>query len=192
MSFSPDQFACGGYIPPTAYSVDYFINFFDSIPEARWMTGSWHNEDKTQFCAMGHLGSDSSRGATREARDLGYILGCNPASINDGKNKYYQQAHPKHRIMAALFDVRKYGKAQYDPEIQDIVNIYPPVTYKKNYFDELYGSFDYGKITFNDLPKFEIKEVVKEVIKEVVVEKIVYVTVDKEVRELQQEQLIEN
>lgn len=188
------SFACGGSINPrkTAYSVDYFLNFFDSIPESKWTVGEWHNVSKTKFCAMGHLGSDSLKGTSQEAFDLANILGCNPAAINDNKNRFYPQPHPKHRIMAALIDVKKYGKAMSDPSTEGKgykVELESPIAYKKNYFNEMYGSWNYEKITLEELPKIQIKEVVKEVIKEVVVEKvvekIVYVTIDKEVKELQ-------
>lgn len=200
-NFPAPSFDCGGVIKPkkTAYSVDYFLKFFDSIPEDKWIVGKWHNEDKTKFCAMGHLGSDSEKGTSQEAFDLGNILGCNPAAINDGKNRFYKEDHPKHRIMTALIDAKKYGKAMSDPSVEGKgykIELESPIAYKANYFNEMYGSWNYEKITLEELPKIEIKEVVKEVIKEVVVEKvvekIVYVTVDQEVRQLQEETLTEN
>lgn len=191
--FPTPNFACGGFPKSTSYSVDYFINFFGSVPENRWMVGNWHNEDKTKFCAMGLLGADAGKGHTKETNDLANHLGCNPAQINDGKNKHYQQSHPKYRILAALTDVKNYGAAKHDVE-QELkgtpLGIIESVAYKKNYFNEMYSfNLDYGKIVFEELPKIEVKEVIKEVIVEKIVEKIVYVTVDQEVRELQEETL---
>lgn len=194
--------ACGGIVEPrkTMYSVDYFLNFFSSIPEEKWMTGNWHNQDKTKFCALGHLGGSAEKGHTRQAEDLSFIMGCSVAEINDGNNDFYQQIHPKDRIIAALMDAKNYGKAKFDskPVAPVIHNFYPEFAPSKNYFNEMYSvKMDWGKIDFDILKEEpKVKEVVKEVIKEVIVEKIVektvYVTVDKEVRELQEETLIEN
>lgn len=195
--FKSLDFACGGSISKTAYSADYFLNFFKSIPESKWMTDDWHNEDKTKFCAMGHLGSIKGK-VSDESRDLAQILGCNPAGINDGKNRHYQQDHPKHRIIAALNDAKMYGRAKFDEVKCAGYALGSNLIYDQSPFNKLYN-FEY-KIDFNpifiDPPKMETKEVVKEVIKEVVVEKviekIVYVTVDQEVRQLQQEPILEN
>lgn len=110
----------------TIYDVNFFINKFEAIPEENWYTGSYHNDEKTKFCAAGLCGmkADFHTGLTPEYVDLADILlslkitphanssvfynsGAPIPMINDGETMQYQQPTPKQRILAALYDIKQ-------------------------------------------------------------------------------------
>lgn len=100
------------------YDVDYFIKKFEAIPEDNWCVGDYKKYAKEQYCAYGHCGMH--KGENKETTALGKIFefGCqmNIIEINDGGDNRYKQHHPKQRILAALYDIKK----MQQPEWNDI------------------------------------------------------------------------
>ncbi len=82
------------------YDIDYFIAKFEATKPEEWCMGQTIDQHTGQRCAFGHLESFEARAA------LGYIL-PNAAGTNDGFEPKYQQATPKARILAALYDKKK-------------------------------------------------------------------------------------
>lgn len=115
----------------TEFTVDYFIQKFEAIPESKWVSSILF--DNGRSCANGHCGvrhwkqNDSMRNdhyfkTTKESMALVPIfkhLKCDrntdhveyysdiAATINNGSDKRYQQSTPKQRILAALHDIKK-------------------------------------------------------------------------------------
>lgn len=107
------------------YTVDYFINKFEAIPETRWVTMAYINE--YGCCAMGHCGAQNDDCLTEESRALKMLFAVPYAvqHINDGRFSQYQQPTPKQRILAALYDIKKLQS----PEVKEkIVYVAVPVT----------------------------------------------------------------
>lgn len=96
----------------TEYTVDYFIQKFEKIPEGLWHVGSYTNLDRTRFCALGHCGVMKGgelllSASGRALADLiSCHLRCGVGNINDGLHKHFQQPTPKQRILAALYDIK--------------------------------------------------------------------------------------
>lgn len=113
----------------TQFTVDYFLDKFEKIPEDNWITNKWNVGDAC--CANGHCGVRSAlyvRG-TDESRALAKLFEIIPASningdkflayhwqrvsqVNDGLIKEYQQPTAKQRILAALRDIKKLNSGQ--------------------------------------------------------------------------------
>lgn len=123
------------------YTVDYFINKFEAIPESRWTTNFFDQDDK--YCANGHCGMrESELEKTREALALAELLkplkrstwsryGGDPiyevtANINDGETAEYPQPTPKQRILAALYDIKAMREKEKAPE-QKVKTVYVSV-----------------------------------------------------------------
>lgn len=106
------------------YDVDYFIEKFEAIPEKFWMEGAFKQGKRK--CANGHCGVDLYHLDCLEGNKLADLLEplkrtylnkdlnlytnkiyLVTATINDGDTKEYQQATPKQRILAALYDIKK-------------------------------------------------------------------------------------
>jgi hypothetical protein len=88
------------------YDKAYFIAKFEAIPEDKWTTRHYRN-DEGQCCAVGHClpltGTQS-----QEKSDfliLGHRSYLNFIEINDGRHSRYQQPTPKQRVLAALKDL---------------------------------------------------------------------------------------
>lgn len=102
------------------YDIDFFIKFYEEIPENQWCTNQQQNE-KGQRCAVGHLMplDEKVRGSfyqyghyTLMGRSLFLILdksklGRNIAFANNGSLTEYQQSTPKQRTLAFLRDVKE-------------------------------------------------------------------------------------
>lgn len=105
------------------YTVDYFIEKFEKIPENNWCRNRFREGDK--YCAQGHCGMNMSNApriwAATSAKffpesllegfwlvNLFKIgLGSNVVGeINNGIDTRYRQQTPKKRILAALHDIR--------------------------------------------------------------------------------------
>lgn len=102
------------------YTVDYFINKFEAIPEEQWCVGTTE-DDNGRHCAWGHIVRPKCRIADylNESRALMILLrdagldDCgDPSSINNGWHDSYRQPTPKQRILAALYDI----KAMQEPK----------------------------------------------------------------------------
>lgn len=95
------------------YTVDYFINKFEGIPEKEWCgNGCIHDTRTGQHCAYGHCDndgakSDMGKALTQVFINAGFPQDSTVANINDGAHEKYQQASPKQRILAALYDIKK-------------------------------------------------------------------------------------
>lgn len=112
------------------YTVDYFIQKFEAIPEGQWCTGQME-DIRGLKCANGHCGLVASYQPNEEALALVEILRplkrTNRASfpddvldvtacINDGLTAEYPQPTPKQRILAALYDIKKIQSKDNEPE----------------------------------------------------------------------------
>jgi len=95
----------------TNYTLEYFIQKFEAIPEKNWCTDVWYRDDAC--CAIGHCGVKAYvfTEDLNEAHALRDILAVDHvikvANINDGSNSRYKQPTPKQRILAALYDIKK-------------------------------------------------------------------------------------
>lgn len=100
------------------YTVDYFIQKFQAIPEIFWGIEYLNNDGKS--CVLGFCNTTVQDGKSR-ANSLYYIytdegaslvklfkrIKLAPHSINDHTNTTYKQPTPKQRILAALYDIKK-------------------------------------------------------------------------------------
>ena len=93
----------------TKYTLDYYIDKFNNIPEDKWGTGVY-NDDNGHCCAFGHCGAYAGREETDEARSLSTIFrelkkdnDPDLTHINDGDRgaeKYGET--PKERVVNYL------------------------------------------------------------------------------------------
>ena len=88
----------------TKYTINYFIEKFEKIPDNMWAT-DWY-EDGERKCALGWCGATEKDGIpsyTEESMALANIFGVGMISkINDGYEPFLNQETPKSRILAAL------------------------------------------------------------------------------------------
>ncbi len=103
------------------YTVPYFINFFESIPDHRWTEGELQRSGTVQKCALGHAASDSRAPAnsfvtnndvssSQRAQALIEVLGGDVAAINDADGSYADLGRtPRGRILRALRNVKRTG-----------------------------------------------------------------------------------
>lgn len=92
------------------YTVDYFIEKFEAIPEDNWITGKYYDPE-IGCCALGWCGEKNFE-ETVESNSLTNLLKGWVAEINDGTLhgqhiKYRKFTTPKQRILAALNDIKK-------------------------------------------------------------------------------------
>jgi len=97
------------------YNVDYFIKKFEAIAEWRWTEGVFTKMILgfiPTHCAYGHCGHNGSISDNPEVigllkldRQLDTTIRL--TSVNDGHDYRYQQATPKQRVLAALYDLKK-------------------------------------------------------------------------------------
>lgn len=89
------------------YTVDYFIEKFEAIPEANWTR--FYVGRNGIHCALGHCGYTSG-GFTEEASALCKLFDLNIGTfvtkINDRVTASYSQPTPKQRVLAALYDMK--------------------------------------------------------------------------------------
>lgn len=109
------------------YDVDYFIKKFEAIPEEKWYQGTYFNEDKTAFCALGHCGQKDYK-HTKQSIALINIFkkadkALNVYNVNDGNYNWYSDVYiegfrdfniylgdtPKERILNALYNIKGAG-----------------------------------------------------------------------------------
>ncbi len=106
------------------YTVDYFIDKFEKIPEKDWTIGIQQN-GYGQRCAFGHcmpielkingnmsctgFGDDTEEGIAliRVFRPIKSQDWTSVALVNNGEHLLYRQPTPKQRILAALYDIKK-------------------------------------------------------------------------------------
>lgn len=94
------------------YTVDYFIEKFEKIPETAWTCYVWENAEGS-CCALGHCSvRRPEHMGNPEAAALLRIFGDgeegypNVLTINDGRHDLYKQDTPKQRILVALKDIK--------------------------------------------------------------------------------------
>jgi len=85
------------------YTVNYFIEKFNQIPEEEWCVGTITNY-QNQKCAVGHC--DSYTKACQLTKLFLQELNTKPTIVNDGRHNTYTQKTPKQRILAALIDIK--------------------------------------------------------------------------------------
>jgi len=91
------------------YTVEYFINKFEAIPEDQWTT-EVYEDDLGRQCAFGHCSTSTNPDkigfvGTTEAADLLILFiraDLSVACVNDGRDDRFQQPTPKQRILTAL------------------------------------------------------------------------------------------
>jgi hypothetical protein len=93
------------------YTVDYFIQKFEAIPEHKWYIGGHVDpNDETRCCAYGHCGERRHKSITLESQalfELFFQFGLHDVSeINDRRECGYNQTTPKQRILSALYDIK--------------------------------------------------------------------------------------
>ncbi len=89
------------------YTVDYFIQKFEAIPEEWWCVTLYTRGE--QKCALGHCGV-SMKDDTEEGEALSYLFISNfgmASTINDGGDSRFPQATPRARILAALQRIKQ-------------------------------------------------------------------------------------
>lgn len=109
----------------TEFTIDYFINKFEAIPEERWTTGTFKRIINTpekldyQCCALGHLGlkkhDDIFLNEKAKAlqsffnKDTSGRPSCVPVTnINDDySERYHKGETPKQRILNALKSIKQ-------------------------------------------------------------------------------------
>lgn len=96
------------------YSIKYFINKFEAIPEDKWCVFSRY-DGWGRMCALGHTCEDRGRRFTKESDDLASIFGSRleVARINNGtapQSKFLGDT-PKQRVLNALYTKLREGAA---------------------------------------------------------------------------------
>lgn len=102
------------------YTVDYFINKLEAIPEEKWRVGTLGYDG--HCCALGHCGVTNLEYLADQKDSEGYALchlfktsigrcGITNFSeyvwdINDNLDSRYSQPTPRARILAALADIK--------------------------------------------------------------------------------------
>lgn len=90
----------------TIYNAQYFIDKFEKIPEDKWCTKYFQEDDK--HCVLGHCGVKNTAILTEEANkliDLFFNHKIYITHVNDGLINEYNDPTPKQRILHALKDI---------------------------------------------------------------------------------------
>ena len=88
----------------SAYTVDYFIEKFEEIPEHMWIIRTFR-DPFCRCCAYGFCGVGESSKTTEEAKQLQKLFSEEMllvTTINDCETQQFPQPTPKQRILAAL------------------------------------------------------------------------------------------
>lgn len=102
------------------YNVDYYIKKFEAISEDLWCVWTQF-DDQGRSCAFGHCNGrrayiddpeykglqDLSLRISHHLLLTGQQQAHVIADINNGEIKEYQQATPKQRVLAVLYDLKK-------------------------------------------------------------------------------------
>lgn len=104
------------------YTLNYFINFFKSIPDHRWTTGVLQREGTVQMCALGHCLAhqngdpenanlnDLADATNAKTEALENFLDGRTININDDEdNSYGFGTTPRGRILKALRNRKRTG-----------------------------------------------------------------------------------
>jgi hypothetical protein len=100
------------------YTLNYFIGYFQSIPDHQWCTGRNQRGGTVQHCAQGHVLRDArttfdntSRKNQRRLTTLNGFLGTDVVAINDNSGKGYSKlgSTPRGRVLRALRNRKRYG-----------------------------------------------------------------------------------
>lgn len=100
------------------YTLNYFIDFFQSIPDHQWCMGTNQKDGTVQHCAQGHILRDqrtnlsnTTRQATTRLNALNAFLGTSVVSINDNGdfNGVKLGRTPRGRVLKALRNRKRYG-----------------------------------------------------------------------------------
>lgn len=123
------------------YTVDYFINKFEAIPECLWLEREFRRGQMA--CVMGHCADvQEERNALEDLFKLhshlfspveiyGHGAWYFEQMVNNGDDPKYQQPTPKARILAALHDIKAMQeKEQPQPERIKTVYVSVPETVK--------------------------------------------------------------
>lgn len=89
------------------YTIDYFIEKFEAIPEDNWITGKYYDPE-VGCCALGWASYDGIT-VTDEVIFFSKLFQKNnlvASQVNDNLCSKYRQPTPKQRILAALRDIK--------------------------------------------------------------------------------------
>lgn len=93
---------------PQQFTVDYFIQKFEAIPEHLWATRSYtvlRYTGEIQHCALGHCGQRSGL-TTPESLALTAIFGGAGLSVIEINDTEDGNTSPKERILHALYAIK--------------------------------------------------------------------------------------
>lgn len=120
------------------YTVDYFIDKFESIPEEELCIDVLLEKNTHNRCAQGHCGLVKSKDlksimAVSKIENVPFYLregwslrklfetnGLNVAEVNNGKNPKYNQTTVKGRVLTALRDIKKTQESE--KPVKSVVN----------------------------------------------------------------------
>jgi len=88
----------------TQYTLEYFIEKFDKIPDEEWCVDRFESLDHTKKCALGHCGMDSDWDTDESLALRGILYRYNlpdPVLINDDSTGEYGDT-PRERILNVL------------------------------------------------------------------------------------------
>lgn len=99
------------------YTLNYFIDYFSSIPAHQWTEGTEQLGETVQHCAIGHALrnsrttlSNTTTKTTARAEALRGFLDNNVENINDAFGRYAELgATPRGRILRALRNRKRTG-----------------------------------------------------------------------------------
>lgn len=104
------------------YSVDYFIQKFETIPDRQWHVGGFDGPNNSH-CAAGHCGwkANAYNPVAVALYALFKSIKASVAYVNDGLDVRFQQPTPKARILAALYAIKaKQDAAKPKPTAQPL------------------------------------------------------------------------
>lgn len=91
------------------YTVDYFINKFEAIPDNEWTMNSYIDK-LGRHCALGHCGCTNPN-YTIEGKALENLFEkhlCTAVTyVNDDREDLFKQQTPKSRVIAALKEIKQ-------------------------------------------------------------------------------------
>lgn len=99
------------------YTLNYFIEYFSSIPDHQWCVGDEQKEGTVQHCAIGHAQRNArttlertNKRASQRMEALENFLNGDTTEINDSSSQYADLGKtPRGRILKALRNRQKYG-----------------------------------------------------------------------------------
>ncbi len=110
------------------YTVDYYTNKFEAIPEEEWCVGALHYNGRS--CALGHCGAtfcavtEKFNPEAQILRELFMVVGKSVAAVNDNDFGGYDYLGdtPKKRILNVLYEIKEKLDLEQTEESVKFVN----------------------------------------------------------------------